>query len=205
MARAKGKRKRAAEEVVVDDESGPEVGANLRRIRMERGLALEALAQASGVSRAMLSQIELGRSTPTIKLLWKISRALGLPFAALVSSAPSSEETRVMRSDSARRLTSHDGRFSSRALFPIDRDRRIELYELKLAARGLERAEPHAPGTVEILLVQSGAVEISVDRTTFELGPGDAIQFRADGPHAYRNCGTSEAVMSLIMSYPDHG
>jgi transcriptional regulator with XRE-family HTH domain len=204
MARAKGKRKKAEEQVVVEDESGPEVGANLRRIRMERGLALEALAQASGVSRAMLSQIELGRSTPTIKLLWKISRALGLPFAALVQGAPSSEETRVMRGDSARRLTSHDGRFSSRALFPVGRARRIELYELKLAARGLERAEPHAPGTVEILLVTSGAVEISIDRTTFELGAGDAIQFRADGPHAYRNVGTSEAVMSLVMSYPDH-
>src|SRR4051812_37078674 len=50
----------------------PEVGEQLRRVRSGRGMSLEALARASGVSRAMLSQIELGRSTPTIKVLWKV-------------------------------------------------------------------------------------------------------------------------------------
>src|SRR5689334_16779324 len=50
----------------------PVVGANLRRLRVRRGLSLERLAQRSGVSRAMLSQIELGQSAPTINVLWKI-------------------------------------------------------------------------------------------------------------------------------------
>ncbi|MEP7126331.1 MAG: helix-turn-helix transcriptional regulator, partial [Byssovorax sp.] len=48
----------------------PVVGANLRRLRAKRGLSLERLARASGVSRAMLGQIELGQSTPTINVLW---------------------------------------------------------------------------------------------------------------------------------------
>src|SRR5688572_32104821 len=53
----------------------PILGANLRRLRVRRGLSLERLAKASGVSRAMLGQIELGQSTPTINVVWKISRA----------------------------------------------------------------------------------------------------------------------------------
>src|SRR6185503_14817644 len=54
----------------------PVVGSNLRRLRTRRGLSLERLAQISGVSRAMLGQIELGQSAPTINVLWKIARAL---------------------------------------------------------------------------------------------------------------------------------
>src|SRR5512139_1809103 len=64
----------------------PVVGANLRRLRVRRGLSLEKLSRQSGVSRAMLGQIELGQSAPTINVLWKISTALGVPFSALISS-----------------------------------------------------------------------------------------------------------------------
>ena len=49
----------------------PVVGKNLKRLRTERGLSLERLAQSSGVSRAMLGQVELGQSAPTINVLWK--------------------------------------------------------------------------------------------------------------------------------------
>src|SRR5438552_16590882 len=64
----------------------PVVGANLRRLRMRRGLSLEKLAQKSGVSRAMLGQIELGQSAPTINVLWKIARALDVTFATLIQA-----------------------------------------------------------------------------------------------------------------------
>src|SRR5262245_30440000 len=64
----------------------PVVGRNLRRLRVRRGLSLERLAQKSRVSRAMLGQIELGQSAPTINVLWKIARALGVTFSALIST-----------------------------------------------------------------------------------------------------------------------
>src|SRR5262245_16703899 len=116
------------------DDLGPTVGANLRRLRGERGLSLEKLANASGVSRAMLGQIELGQSTPTINVVWKIARALSLPFAALLSQ-PQAESVRVLQAARARVLRSRDGSFTSRALFPNDRPRNVEFYELRLAPR----------------------------------------------------------------------
>src|SRR5579871_1235604 len=74
----------------------PVVGRNLRKLRTQRGLSLERLAKGSGVSRAMLGQIELGQSAPTINVLWKIARALGIPFSALITNrAARSEERRV--------------------------------------------------------------------------------------------------------------
>lgn len=178
----------------------PIVGANLRRLRTRRGLSLEKLSQLSGVSRAMLGQIELGQSAPTINVLWKIARALEVTFSALISSRTQSGVI-VLRSTEAKVLTSKDRTFSSRALFPFDEPRRVEFYELRLTAGGVERADAHAPGTAENLVVSAGAVELDIGGETHRLEAGDSILFEADSPHAYRNVGRGEAVMFLVMTY----
>ncbi len=194
-----------AEEEKSRDESAPDlapvVGTNLRRLRGERGLSLEGLAKMSGVSRAMLGQIELGQSAPTINVLWKIARALDLPFSALITAAKSVAGTRVLQAAKTKRLTSHDGSFSSRALFPFDEPRRVELYELELKNGGIEVADPHAPGTRENLVVSRGSIEIDVAGVVHSLGPGDAIVFEADVPHSYKNVGVGDATMYLVMTY----
>ncbi|MEZ4363586.1 MAG: helix-turn-helix domain-containing protein [Kofleriaceae bacterium] len=178
----------------------PVVGANLRRLRTRRGLSLEKLAHASGVSRAMLGQIELGQSAPTINVLWKIARSLEVTFSALISSRTQSGVL-VLRAAEAKVLTSKDRTFVSRALFPFDEPRRVEFYELRLAPGGIERADGHAPGTSENLVVSSGAVEIDVGSERHRLDAGDSILFEADSPHVYRNVGRGEAVMFLVMTY----
>jgi len=180
----------------------PVVGANLRRLRNQRGLSLEKLSRASGVSRAMLGQIELGQSAPTINILWKIANALGVPFSGLIS-ARQEGGLQVLRSDQAKLLTSHDGAFSSRALFPFDSPRRVEFYQLTLKPGAAEKADPHNPGTVENLVVSQGAVEIEADGKRELLQAGDAIVFEADVPHVYRSKATVDSIMFLVMTYAD--
>jgi transcriptional regulator with XRE-family HTH domain len=184
----------------VTDDSAPAVGGNLRRLRVRRGLSLERLARHSGVSRAMLSQIELGQSAPTITTLWKIARSLGVTFSALIARGDESPP-RVLTPGSAKLLTNQDGSFTSRALFPFGEPRRAEFYELRLKPRGLEDASPHPPGTMENLVLTAGAVEIQVAATTYGLHAGDAILFVADVAHSYRNVAAVEAVMYLVMTY----
>src|SRR5690349_1667459 len=92
----------------------PVVGGNLRRLRLRRGPSLEKLAQKSGVSRAMLGQVELGQSAPTINVLWKIARALDVTFATLIQAREAGGTTLLKRGD-AKVLTSHGGTFTSRA------------------------------------------------------------------------------------------
>lgn len=180
----------------------PVVGTNLRRLRIKRGLSLERLSRASTVSRAMLGQIELGQSTPTINVLWKIARALGVPFSALITSRGVGRTT-VMPAARAKILTSHDGTFSSRALFPFDEPRTTEFYELRLAAGAVEKADPHPPGTIENLVVTHGTLELSAGAERHRLEAGDAILFEADVAHAYRNAGDAECVMYLVMTYAE--
>jgi transcriptional regulator with XRE-family HTH domain len=182
------------------DPLAPAVGANLRRLRIKRGLSLERLARRAGVSRAMLSQIELGHSAPTINLLWKVARALDVTFASLVASRHDAA-TVVMPAREARLLTNQVGTFTSRALFPLGERRRAEFYELRLKADGEETAHPHTPGTVENLVVAAGVVDLEVAGATHRLGAGDAIQFSADVIHSYRNAGSADAVMYLVMTY----
>lgn len=183
-----------------DSDLTPVVGANLRQLRIKKGLSLERLAKASGVSRAMLGQIELGQSTPTINVLWKIARALDTSFSTLITHR-STPTTAVLPRSKAKILSSADGTFTSRALFPFDGPRKVEFYELRLAPKGLERADPHPPGTTENLIVTEGALELHVGLERLSLSKGDAVYFQADVAHEYHNPGGVETVMYLVMTY----
>lgn len=179
----------------------PEVGSNLRRLRDARDLSLEKLAQLTGVSRAMLGQIELGQSTPTIKTVWKISRALDVPFSALLSGNLVGD-TVLIRAAQTRRMTNEKKTFVSRALFPLGGPRRVEFYELRLAGNAEERAIAHPAGTVENLTVHQGKVEIEVRGERYSLSAGDVFVFQADAPHVYRNLAQRDAIFYLVMTYP---
>jgi transcriptional regulator with XRE-family HTH domain len=182
------------------DNLGLVVGQNMKRLRARRGLSLEGLAKLSGVSRAMLGQIETGRSVPTINVVWKIACAFDVPFSTLIAT-PNAEQVRVFPARDAKFLSSASGDFISRALFPFDGERRTEFYELRMRPGGLEDADPHASGTTENLVVVSGAIEIGVGGRQRLLEAGDAILFAADQPHSYRNPGDQEAVAYLVMTY----
>jgi transcriptional regulator with XRE-family HTH domain len=185
-----------------DENLGLLVGQNMKRLRQRRNLSLEAVSKLSGVSRAMLNQIELARSVPTINVVWKIASAFGVPFSTLIT-ARDAERMRVMPASQTKVLTSASGAFSSRALFPFDGERRTEFYELRLAGGCVEDAEAHAPGTMENLVVASGSLEITVENEIQRLSAGDAILFQADKAHSYRNPQKQEAVAYLVMTYVD--
>lgn len=183
----------------------PAVGDNLRRLRRRKGYSLERLAQASGVSRAMLSQIERARSAPTINLLWRIASGLAVPFSSLLGALLDIEEdvsAAVLRVSNAPSLRSADGGFVSRPLFPLSASqRRTEFYELRLQGLSRQQSEPHPPGTTENLVVAAGKVRVQVGREHHELAAGDAIYFGADISHGYENLGESTAVLYLVMTY----
>jgi XRE family transcriptional regulator, regulator of sulfur utilization len=180
-------------------ELGRRVAENLRDRRKARGMSLDDLACASGVSRAALSQIETSKSNPTVGVLWKIAVGLAVPFAELIG-APRSGAVVLRRADS-QVLRSSDGKFESRPLAPAGASPLVELYELRVSARSTHRSEPHAPGTHEMIVVLSGGLRMHVDDETYELGAGDSIAFAADRPHAYENPAGSEARYHNVIVY----
>jgi transcriptional regulator with XRE-family HTH domain len=180
------------------------VAGNLKRLRAERDLTLDQLSEASGVSRAMLNQIETGKSVPTIATLWKVAAGLHLPFQQLIA-VEAGPKSVVLRRKDAKVLANAEGSFSSRALFPFDGGPRTsEFYELSIAPGGTERAAPHARGTREQLVVVKGRAAVEIAGVRHELAERDAIGFDADVPHAYLNPDARrEALLYLVMTYAD--
>jgi rhodanese-related sulfurtransferase/transcriptional regulator with XRE-family HTH domain len=176
------------------------VGANIHALRTQRGQSLDELARLSGLSRTLLGQLELGKTPPSVSVLWKIAQAFNVHFSALLQT-PQRLNTSVLRRGEAKRLVSPDGRFSSRALFPFSEKPDAEFYELFLAAHSREDAQPHQPGTRENLIVTAGRLELHVGGEQFDLERGDAIVFTADVPHSYVNPGSEECWMCLVMTY----
>ena len=183
------------------DEISILTGQNLRRLRTRRGYSLDRLAKISGVSRAMLGQIETGKSSPTIAILWKIAAALDVSCGSLIAE-PQETTLQVLTHAKAKVLSASEGRFQTRALFPYESERKVEFYELRIAPHHTEIAEAHPAGTIENLVVSRGTVEIVAGRHSPQiLGEGDAVIFEADVAHSYRNMTASEAVLYLVTTY----
>jgi transcriptional regulator with XRE-family HTH domain len=176
------------------------VAVNLREKRKARGLSLDQLAAASGVSRAALSQIETLKSNPSLSVLWKIAVGLEIPFAELLGEA--GPTVNLLRRKDAQVLRSSDGRMESRPAAPAGFSRFIEVYELRLSPRATHASEPHAPGTQELIVVLSGLLCMHVGNDRYQLSPGDSLAFPADRPHAYENPGGAEARYHNTIIYP---
>lgn len=176
------------------------VGVNLRRFRDAQGWTLDQLAGDAGISRTLLGQIEIGRAAPSIGVVWKLAQSLGVPFAALLSTETRAGTTVTHRAK-ARKLLSADGRFSSRALFPLGDPSAAEFYELWLAPHSREDADAHRPGTRENLVVTAGTLELHIGRDVRTLVAGDAVVFCADVAHSYVNPSRDECWMYLVMNY----
>src|SRR3954471_12198850 len=176
------------------------VAVNLREKRKLRGLSLDQLAVSSGVSRAALSQIETGKSNPSLSVLWKIAVGLQIPFSELLGE--SGPTVNLLRRADTQVLRSADGRMESRPPPPAGLSRQLEVYELRLTARSTHASEAHAPGTSELIIVLSGSLRMHVGNDKYELGAGDSLAFPADRPHAYENPGAGEARYHDVIIYP---
>jgi quercetin dioxygenase-like cupin family protein len=81
----------------------------------------------------------------------------------------------------------------------------VELWEWTLGAGDAHASEAHAAGTKELLQVHDGSIGVEVDGQSMRLGVGDAVAFRGDVPHCYRNDGSASARFSLAVFEPGVG
>jgi XRE family transcriptional regulator, regulator of sulfur utilization len=184
---------------------GAAVGANVARLRGERQIPLERIAERSGIRASLLRALENGQAVPSLRAIWHLATALEVPFGSLLANTVLSRggdpDFRIQRSGRGHVISSADGRFRSRPLFLEGDPRAPEVYELTLAPGCVEEATPHAPQTFEHLTVISGRLVIRSGGASADLEPGDALFFRADVPHRYENPGSEDTVAQLVMTY----
>jgi transcriptional regulator with XRE-family HTH domain len=188
-------------------ESSPEainenLGKRVKKLRGDRGWSLEELANVSGVSRSMLSEIEREKANPTLTVTFRIARAFGLTLQELIESAEASaSKIQVIRASDRAQVFRSDKQHEIRTLSPLNLEKDVEFYEVTLRPGGALRSQPHFEGTREFLTVEEGSVRIESDQDTDELTKGDSGTYRADVAHAIVNTGKADALVFLVVIY----
>lgn len=174
----------------------------LRLLRAARGWSLDRAAQATGVSKAMLGQIERGESSPTFTTLWKISDGFGCSLTSFLVPAPAdgAPGTLLRSADALRDRVARDDMLVA-PLFPYDARYGYEFLELTLPPGYTRLSDAHAAGVTEHVIVTRGEMEVLVDGAWQHLACGDAVRFDASRPHGYRNPGTVEARCHNLIHY----
>ena len=180
----------------------PSIGKNLKEQRLLRELSLDELSNSSSVSKAMLSQIETGKTNPTIATVWKITHALGLEFNALLKG----EEEKipifeVTRAHDVRTLETDEEGVHVKVLSPVVMANNLELYMLSFEPGAKLESAPHFSGAEEFLTVISGNLEVAVSGHTSSLADNDFAWYESDVEHAIRNVGDVPAIAHLVVRF----
>ena len=181
-------------------QSPPEVGATLQKLRLARGLTLDDLSRAAGVSKSMLSQIEREKANPTIAVAWRLANALGIGIGELLSAEKRPVDAiRVLEAHEMPTLPGDHAGYALRILGPMELAGKFEWYELTLVAGGELISHPHDPGTAEHLTVLHGTLELEVCGEKRKLKIGATARYAADCPHAIRNVSKNDAKALMVV------
>jgi transcriptional regulator with XRE-family HTH domain len=180
------------------------LGARVRRERMSRRWTLDQLAEAAGVSRRMVVNIEQGAANPSVGILLRISDALGVGLPALVAPSQPRPITVTRHGEGALLWSSESG---GRGVLVAGTEPPdvVELWDWTLGPGDRHVSEAHTEGTRELAQVWQGAVTIRVADQSVTLNAGDAISFPGDVDHSYTNRGRRPVRFSLAVFEPGVG
>ena len=178
------------------------IGPRVRALREAMDLSLRDLAERSGVSAPMLSQVERGETSPTLAVASRIAAGLELRLSQLLRLDEEGSVS-VVRAADRRRGGGADGH-AFEILTPPLPGQRAELSRHVLApgaTTGGEGDPPmHEPGSREIAYVDEGTVVLHIDGDEHQLAAGDTVTFDADLSHRFENPGPAEAVLLAVVS-----
>ncbi|WP_171206417.1 helix-turn-helix domain-containing protein [Ruegeria sp. HKCCA0235A] len=166
-----------------------DITLKLRDVRAASGLSLSKVAKMTGVSKAMLGQIERGESSPTIATLWKIAKGFQLPLSALIDT---------MNGDpSVFQTVTFPGTIEVKIVFPFDPALGAETFHVNLKPNQSHESPTHATGVTEEVFVLNGTLEILRGDEWVSLQAGQGLRFAADLPHGYRAGPTGAAFLNM--------
>ncbi|MGK0738395.1 helix-turn-helix domain-containing protein [Yokenella regensburgei] len=170
------------------------LSSTLKSLRQQRGWSLSRLAEETGVSKAMLGQIERNESSPTVATLWKIATGLNVPFSLFISPPQANEPPVFDPQQQAMVVTT---------LFPWDPKLHYDHFSITLAPGALSESTPHEAGVIEHVVVISGVLDMCIDGVWQSLNAGEGLRFAGDRAHAYRNSGEATVHFHSLVHYPE--
>lgn len=180
------------------------IGARIKQERKSRAWTLDQLAEAAGVSRRMLVNVEQGAANPSVGTLLRLSDSLGIGLPALVEP-PASRSSRLVRSGEGAVLWTGPNGGRGVLVAGTESPDVVELWDWVLEPGESHSSDAHSEGTRELLHVKEGTVLVYVGAERHELHAGDALTFHGDVKHAYLNQTDKPGRFSLTVFEPGVG
>ncbi len=177
------------------------VGARVKSLREAMDLSLRDLAERSGVSAPMLSQVERGTTSPTLAVAARIAAGLELSLSQLLRLDEDGHVVVVRRGRGRKRR--HGGHRVEELTPPLPGQRAdVSLHRLGPGAVTGGAGDPplHEPGSRETAVVVTGSATLAVDGERHELRTGDSVTFDADLPHHFENNGEQPAELLAVVA-----
>jgi transcriptional regulator with XRE-family HTH domain len=176
------------------DDSGTNLAANARRLREARGLSQQQMSKLSGIPRPTWASLETGAANPTLSVLSRAAAALQVSIEELIG--PPRTAARLFPASDVR--TRKRGGARLRPLLP-EAIPGLDIARLELEPGGHLNGIPHTPGTREYLTCESGRIELVASGEHWQLAAGDALVFRGDQRHVYRNLDAARPALAISV------
>ncbi len=177
------------------------LGRRIQDLRLKQRLTLEKLAEFSGVSRAMLSQIERGEKNPTVSVAVKIAKALGVNLFHLIGESEEHRKVKILPKEQQLSIKNPATNFEQRLLSPTFENRHLEIMRHLIPEKiGSGDLPPSHKGVEKYLIVEKGKLKVTLDGETYLLAQGDAMYFEGNVPHRYENAGRGVCSYLIVVS-----
>ena len=183
------------------DNLAVKISFNLKNLRSKRGWSLDATSQKTGVSKAMLGQIERGESSPTIATLWKISAGFDVSFSSFIDDVQPYQRGFIHRKPELQQMHKQYDKINVMPIFPFDEHLGFEVFIIELLPGCTHLSPPHQKGVTEHVIPVSGAIEILVEGTWHKVHQQEGFRFSADLPHGYRNLSDKPSLFHDMIHY----
>lgn len=172
----------------------------LRQLREASGLTLDQLANASGVSRAMISRIERGEASPTASLLARICAALGLSLSGFFAEQEQQLSPLLRRAEQPTWKDPETG-YVRRAISPPRVGSDVDIVEVSLPGGARVSFPPHAAsnGMTQYVWLFEGQLDMTLGEETYSLGPGDCLFMPVGEGHIFHNPATGPARYAVVL------
>ena len=176
-------------------------GERIRQLREALDLSLRDLAERTGVSAPMLSQVERGETSPTLAVAGRIASGLELTLSQLLR-LDEGRHMVITRAGEGRRRKRR-GHTVEELTPPLPGQRSdVSVHTLApgAATGGPDDPPIHEPGSRETAVMLAGALDLFIDGERRTLREGDSVTFDADLPHHFENNGDAEARLLAVVS-----
>lgn len=177
------------------------ISSTLQDLRNQRGWSLDVTSQKTGVSKAMLGQIERGESSPTIATLWKIASGLDVSFSSFVEDIEPYKSGFVHRKPGLQQLHKQDDKINVMPIFPFDENIGFEVFIIELLPGCTHLSPPHQKGVLEHVIPVTGSIEVLVQEEWRQVNQHEGLRFDASLPHGYRNLSDRPVLFHDMIHY----